>query len=126
MANEIKVEIADTPFKREMGLQYRRTMPEMTGMLFKFQSPNMLSFWMKNTYLPLDIAFMEDDGVVINTARMVPLSLKAIGSERACALALEVPAGTFEKLGIGPGTKLSIDWESKAVSIDDNDQVATT
>lgn len=112
---QIKVDIADTPYSREMGLQFVKKLPDGYGMLFKFQKPEVLSFWMKNTYVPLDIAFMKDDGTIIKTERMIPLSLSSVSSGVPCSLALEVPAGILEKLGAEEGSMVSIDWETKTV-----------
>lgn len=89
-------------------------------MLFDFDHPKVLSFWMKNTYIPLDIAFIKEDGTVAKTAKMVPLSMKSVSSEEPCVMALEVAAGTLDRLGVETGSKVKIDWEKKVLSFDDN------
>jgi hypothetical protein len=123
MPKEISVEVADTPFKREFGLQYAKDLPEMSGMLFRFDRSNVLNFWMKNTYLPLDIAFVNDEGMVVKTEKMVPLSLRTVSSGVPCNMALEVPSGTLEKANCGVGSRIKVNWESKRVSFDDPHRV---
>lgn len=115
----ISIEIADTPMARQFGLQFVKELPSMTGMLFKFQKPNVLNFWMQNTYIPLDIAFLDDAGIVVKTEQMVPLSLKSVVSDTPCVMALEVPAGTLSNIGVGKGSKITVDWENKQVIFDD-------
>lgn len=115
--DKMSIEIADTPFTRELGLQYRKDL--QGGMLFKFDRDNVLNFWMKNTYLPLDIAFMDHEGTVVNTERMIPLSLSTVSSSSPCRLALEVPAGTFDRFGVQPGSRIQIDWDNKVIGFDD-------
>lgn len=115
---KIDVEIADTPEAREFGLQFVKDLPAMSGMLFKFERKNVLSFWMKNCYLPLDIAFIEGD-TVMKVAQMVPMSLRSISSDVPCSLALEVPAGTLEDIGVEAGSKVSVDWNNGQVIFDD-------
>lgn len=112
----LTIDVADTPSTREFGLQFYKEMPEgKEGMLFNFQHPQVLSFWMKNTYMPLDIAFIQD-GVIVKTEQMVPLSLKSVSSGSPCSMALEVPAGKLAELGASVGSKVDIDWEQKQVS----------
>ena len=62
---KLRVEVADTSEKRQIGLMYRDSLVDDHGMLFKFPSANHLSFWMQNTYIPLDIAFINDDGRIL-------------------------------------------------------------
>lgn len=112
------ISVADTPAKQEQGLQYVRDLPADSGMLFKFKHPRVLSFWMKNTYIPLDIAFLDDEGRIIKTEKMIPMSLRAISSGTPCAMALEVPSGALDRLGAVPGMKLKIDLEKNLVIIE--------
>jgi uncharacterized membrane protein (UPF0127 family) len=79
-----------------------------TGMLFRFKHPKVLNFWMKNTYVPLDIAFADSTGKIVKTETMIPLSLRSVSSGRPCSMALEVPAGTLSGT---EGSRLSIDGE---------------
>jgi hypothetical protein len=86
-------------------------------MLFKFQNSRVLSFWGKNTYVSLDIAFIDKDDIIVKTERMIPLSLRSITSGSPCVMALEVPGGTFSKTVVGK--KIVVDWKNKQVTIDD-------
>lgn len=98
------IELADTFIKRECGLMDRKHLHKDGGMLFKFHYPTFASFWMKNTYIPLDIAFLDDNGKILQIESMVPLSTKAIYSNRQCKYALEVNKGWFAKNGIMVGS----------------------
>jgi uncharacterized membrane protein (UPF0127 family) len=118
--NAIKlISIADNDISRSQGLKYMRRLEANHGMLFKFQSPRILSFWMQDTYIPLDIAFIDSEGLIVKTERMVPLSLRSVSSGSPCVMALEVPAGTLEKLGATVGRKVKIDIDNKLVTLDD-------
>lgn len=116
-AEKIKlISIADTPAAQEQGLQHVREMAANSGMLFKFKHPRVLSFWMKNTYVPLDIAFIDQEGLIVKTEQMIPMSLRAVSSGVPCALALEVPAGTLARLKAVPGSKANINFEEGSVT----------
>lgn len=110
--------IAETPHDQAMGLKHIRELAEDSGMLFKFQHPRVLSFWMAETYLPLDIAFIDGDGMIVKTERMVPLSLRSVTSGRPCVMALEVPAGTLEKIGATVGKKVIVDVKGNRVTFE--------
>lgn len=112
----IKVEIADTSEKQMIGLMFRKSMPDNTGMLFKFNKPKVLSFWMANTYIPLDIAYLDSDMTVKHIDHMAPLSTRTSYSVLPCQYALEVPAGDLQKHGISIGKKLKLDKETVIVS----------
>jgi len=101
---ELRVEVADTYFKRELGLMRRKKLSKDSGMLFKFPYYNRQSFWMKDTYIPLDIAFIDDDGYVLQIESMSPLSTKAVISNDPCRYALEVNKGWFEKNEVREGS----------------------
>lgn len=101
------VELADDSLKRELGLMNRKTMSSSQGMLFKFPSAHHLSFWMQNTYLPLDIAFLDDDGIILQISEMVPLSTRPVRSSTRCRYALEVNRGWFKKNKIGEGSQIA-------------------
>jgi len=98
------VEIADTPYKREIGLMKRKNLDKNSGMLFRFKNSNNLSFWMKDTYIPLDIAFLNDSGKILQIEEMIPLSTRAISSKYPCRYALEVNRDWFKDNGIGVGS----------------------
>jgi len=101
------VEVAGDEAARSQGLMYRRQMPQDEGMLFVFEYPQPLSFWMKNTYLPLDIAFVSKDGTILNILRMEPLNEVPRYLSRSPALyAIEANAGWFQKNGIKAGDRV--------------------
>ena len=101
------VEVAESEETRTQGLMYRRQMPEDEGMLFVFEYPQPLSFWMKNTYLPLDIAFVARDGSILNILGMKPLDEGPRYLSQGPALyAIEANAGWFRKNGIKAGDKV--------------------
>lgn len=100
---QLTVEIADTPSARERGLMFRRSMPESDGMLFIFPYDEQLSFWMKNTLIPLSVAYISADGEIREIHNMTPESLAPITSSHWVRYALEVNQGLFAKWGIKPG-----------------------
>ena len=104
---KLRVEVADTNEKRQRGLMHRNSLDADHGMLFKFPRYDHLSFWMQNTYIPLDIAFLDDDGRVLQISQMSPLSTRSIRSEERCRYALETNRGWFEKNNIQRGSKLN-------------------
>lgn len=103
----IWVEVADRPEIRQVGLMFRRSLPQDEGMLFVFEEPQMLDFWMKNTYIPLDIAFISSDGEIVNIEAMKPLDEgPRYRSKRPARYALEVNQGWFAGKGIKPGHRI--------------------
>ena len=100
---KILVEIADTPSRRERGLMYRKTLADNHGMLFKFPRAEPLSFWMQNTYIPLDIAFLDDTGKIMQIESMSPLSTRQVVSKKSCRYALEMNRDWFAKNRIKVG-----------------------
>lgn len=103
----VKAEVARTNEQRAIGLMNRKEMGTNEGMLFVFEQPGVQCFWMKNTLLPLSIAFLQDDGTVVNIADMKPQTLDSHCSDKPVRLALEMNQGWFAKRGIKPGFKLS-------------------
>lgn len=102
------VEIADNEADRAKGLMYRKELPEGRGMLFDFHSEQEVSFWMQNTYIPLDMIFIRGDGRILRIAENTePLSTRLIGSGGAVRGVLEVIGGTARKLGIAPGDRVA-------------------
>jgi uncharacterized protein len=102
------VEIADDPETLTRGLMFRKAMPEDEGMLFVFEYAAPQSFWMKNTYLPLDIAFISSDYRILNILSMKPLDEDPRYKSNGAALyALEVNQGWFARHGVKPGDQLS-------------------
>ena len=102
----IRAEVARTPLQRQMGLMFRQQMAAHEGMLFAFEVPAKQCFWMKNTPLPLSIAFIADDGHIVNIADMQPQSVESHCSAEPVRFALEMNQGWFAKRGIKPGFKL--------------------
>ncbi len=105
------VEVAMTDEERARGLMHRDSIPETGGMLFVFESERRLSFWMKDTRIPLSIAFIRDDGLIMEMYDMEPFSLETIESRFPARYALEVNKGTFGDLGIRPGDRVQIPEE---------------
>ena len=103
----ITAELAQTEPQRAIGLMFRETMPANHGMLFVFEQAGLQCFWMKNTLLPLDVAFIADDGTVVNTDRMKPRTLDAHCSTKPVRFVLEMNDGWFAKRGITAGSKLT-------------------
>jgi hypothetical protein len=102
----LNVEIAKTPAERERGLMNRTSMAENHGMLFIFPNDQHLSFWMKNTDIPLAIAYISQDGTIREIYHMKPHSLEAIQSDHSVRYALEVNEGEFARFGIKPGDRI--------------------
>ena len=102
------VEIVDNDADRAKGLMYRRELPEGRGMLFDFHRDQEVSFWMQNTYIPLDMIFIRGDGQILRIEEnTVPLSTRMIPSSGAVRAVLEVIGGTSRKLGIAPGDRVA-------------------
>lgn len=108
---KVIVEIADTPKERDQGLMDRDVLEEGKGMLFVFKEPEMLSFWMKNTRIPLEILYFDQQGEFVNVASMVPCTADPCPRYNAVArsqYALEVNPGFRETHKIGVGWKLDV------------------
>jgi uncharacterized membrane protein (UPF0127 family) len=103
----IQAEVAQTPEQRSTGLMFRSTMGANEGMLFAFEEPGQQCFWMKNTLLPLSVAFVADDGSVVNIESMKPQTLDSHCSKKPVRFVLEMNDGWFAKRGIKPGFKLA-------------------
>ena len=101
----IQAQVA-TGFDVYTGLMFRREMPQHEGMLFVYDTPAVHCFYMKNTYLPLSIAFIADDGTIVNIRDMQPLTLDSHCADKPVRYALEMNQGWFAKRGIKPGFKL--------------------
>ena len=108
-AIEIQVAFKDRELSR--GLMYRTSMGENRGMLFYYDPPKQMSFWMQNTKIPLDIGYFTSDGVLREIYPMYPMDLRSVKSKRNDLLiALEMNQGWYAKNGIKPGA--SFDLES--------------
>jgi len=108
-AVEITVEIARTDEERAKGLMYRKNLPDGQGMIFVFDRDQQLSFWMKNTVIPLSIAFIASDGHIVDIKDMQPNDLNSVISSRSVRYALEVPQGWFGRVNVKTGDVVKID-----------------
>lgn len=102
------VELADTPDLRERGLMHRESLDEDAGMLFVFNDEEQRVFWMKNTSIPLSIAYISADGTINEIHDMVPFSLEPVRSRFPAAYALEVNRGWFERRGVSVGDRITL------------------
>ena len=102
------VELATTDAERAQGLMNRKELPEGQGMLFDFHRDQEVGFWMRNTYIPLDMIFIRSDGRIMRIAEYTePLSEKIVPSTTPVRGVLEVIAGTARKLGIAVGDRVA-------------------
>jgi len=104
--HNIQAEVARTPEQRSIGLMNRPTMGTNDGMLFVFDEAGTQCFWMKNTLIPLSIAFVADDGRIEEIADMPPKTLKSHCSTKPVRLVLEMNQGWFAKRGVRAGDRL--------------------
>jgi len=104
---QITAQVAQTPQQREVGLMFRKDMPQQEGMIFIFEALSQQCFWMKNTLLPLTAAFVADDGTIVNLADMKAQTTDSHCSTQPVRYVLEMNQGWFAKKGIKAGTKLS-------------------
>ena len=104
---EIAAEVAHTQLSRSQGLMYRESLDENTGMLFVFPNSGYYSMWMKNTYIPLSVAFIDVRGVILNIAEMQPETLTSHDSAGMAKYALEMNKGWFAARKITAGTQVT-------------------
>lgn len=105
--HNISAEVAQAPGERQIGLMYRQTMPGNDGMLFVFEDAQLHCFWMKNTLLPLSIAFLADDGRIVNIEDMAPNTEASHCPKEKVRYALEMNQGWFAKRGFKAGSKVA-------------------
>lgn len=99
-----EVEIAKSDMEKSIGMMGRKVVPDGTGMLFIYENPMQMSFWMKDTPHPLDIAFIDAEGAITEIRNLQPFNEQPVrSSSKECVAALEVPAGWFSKNNIQPG-----------------------
>jgi uncharacterized membrane protein (UPF0127 family) len=103
---QIQAQLAQSQEQRAIGLMYRKSMPAHEGMLFVFESRETQCFWMRNTTLPLTIAFVADDGRIVSMADLQPLDETSQCSKEPVRYALEMNQGWFTQKGIKVGSKL--------------------
>ena len=106
---KLKVEFADNWDLRAQGLMGREALCTDCGMLFDFEYSRQVSMWMKNTLIPLDVAFISSSGVIIDIRQMKPLDLTSIPSSKKVQFALEMNQGWFKQNGVKEGDKIRID-----------------
>jgi uncharacterized protein len=102
----IRAEVADSMGTRMEGLMHRKSMPQGSGMVFVFDESTTHCMWMKNTLIPLSVAFIDEQGAVINIADMQPQSEQSHCAARPARYALEMNKGWFAQRGIKPGARL--------------------
>lgn len=100
---KIFVEVAKTPDQVSRGLMFRKSLDKDSGMLFVFDSPKPLSFWGMNTFMPLDIAFIDEGGTIRDIKRIKEHDLTSVKSSCPCKYALEVEDGWFKSNGFSVG-----------------------
>jgi uncharacterized membrane protein (UPF0127 family) len=101
------VEVADTFEQRNRGLMFRQNLPKFSGMLFIYEFPRSVSFWMRNTLIPLDMIFLDQTGTVVNVhSNAIPQDETAIFGGDSVYAVLEINGGLAEKLRISPGAVL--------------------
>lgn len=105
--HEFSVEVMRSRDELEKGLMFRRQMGADSGMLFDFGTPQAVSMWMKNTYLPLDMVFVGRDGRVVSVKEgAVPMSEEVISSGGLVTGVIEINAGTAKRIGVRPGDRV--------------------
>ena len=101
------VEVAETPAQMQQGLMFRRNMAADAGMLFDYKTPTVATMWMRNTFIPLDMLFVDAQGRVVNIReRAVPQSLDVIAAAAPVRAVIELNGGTAARLGIAPGDQV--------------------
>lgn len=105
----LTIEIADTPERRSQGLMYRGELPDRSGMLFIYAISTETAFWMKNTYIPLDMVWISETGNIIGiTHNVPPMTLAPRPSPGPVKYVLEIEGGTSESLGIKVGNSVTL------------------
>ena len=102
------LQVADTDAERQAGLMFRKSLAENEGMIFIFLEEQYQSFWMKNTYVPLDIAFLDENGRVLNIKQAKPHDLDGVDSVAPAKYVIELPVGAAKKAGLAPGMTVRI------------------
>lgn len=102
----LQLELAATPDARERGLMFRHFLPPERGMLFIFPEDREVGFWMRNTWIPLSIAYLDSSLRVVRIRDLVPRDETSIPSGQPVRYALEVNRGWFARMGVGVGSRL--------------------
>lgn len=109
--DRFQIWIADTPSRQEQGLMFVRDLPRSQGMIFPEGSPQVAHFWMKNTYIPLDMVFIGEDGRIAKIiANAHPFSLDVLSSDVPVIAVLEIRGGEAHELGLSIGDRVS--WKA--------------
>lgn len=102
----VQAEVAATPESRSTGLMHRTELGSNQGMLFIFENTSTQAMWMRNTLIPLSVAFLDEHGVVVNVAEMQPRTETVHASSAPARYALEMNAGWFANAGVRPGDRV--------------------
>ena len=114
---KLLLELAMTPEKREKGLMYRNSLQSGVGMIFVFESPQPMRFWMKNTRIPLDIGYFSPEGLLKELHRGKPFDLSGMpSSSNSLQFVIELNAGDYQKLGIRIGDKIDLKALANAIA----------
>ena len=108
MEKKLKIEVAKTPATLAHGLMGRTELGHNDGMLFKFPMVLEARFWGKDTYIPLDIAFVDTNNTITDIKHITPMSTRTVMSNENCIMAIEANAGYFRKNNIYPGNRIEI------------------
>jgi len=111
----VQMQVALQPAEMSKGLMFRKTMGEDEGMIFVFARPQLMSFWMRNTELPLDIGYFETDGELREVYPMYPHDERPVKSVGRRQLALEMNQGWYARTGVKPGAKLDMKALAEAI-----------
>lgn len=103
---EVTVEFAYTAAMRAQGLMFRESLCDECGMYFEFASPKYAAMWMKNTNIPLDVAFAKADGTITDIKPLFPHDLTSVGASESVLYALEMNQGWFAKNGVKVGDSI--------------------
>jgi hypothetical protein len=116
---KLSIEVAETPSALAQGLMYRNELPKNKGMLFKFPRILEANFWGKNTYIPLDVAFVNNQNEITAIKPIVPMSTRVVRSNGDCIMAVEANAGFFNKNNIRVGHKIEFitDKDGKEIEV---------
>jgi uncharacterized membrane protein (UPF0127 family) len=104
--HELDAEVASTPAQRKQGLMGRAALGKDAGMLFDYQQPRRVCMWMKDTSVPLSVAFIDDAGLILGIEDMQPFALRSHCSDSLVRYALEVNKGWFSRKNISPGSRI--------------------
>ena len=104
----LRVNVADTPSKQEKGLMFVKDLPHDQGMLFQFPKPKKLAFWGVNTYIPLDIAFVDSNHKIVDIKEIQPFDQRAVACEKDCSIAIEANIDYFKDNNIAIGDTIDL------------------